>query len=55
MYLDYYCYGNLEVFIVLNNELLFSFFRMKGLEVELVNGKENSSLSVKEIMLHLLI
>ena len=28
---------------------------MKGLEVEMVNGKEDSSLSVSKIMLHLLI
>ena len=31
----------------------FSLFRMKGLDVELVNGKEDSSLSVRGIMLHL--
>ena len=31
----------------------FSLFRMKGLEVEVVNGKEDSSLSVRGIMLHL--
>ena len=32
-----------------------SMFRMKGMEVELANGKDTSSLSVQGIMLSLLI